>query len=143
VWEEATRGLDGAPGKLRSAQDGIPALEEDLDVAEGERGNLRGPVGRSLLGFLPFSLTQELRSSKAELLRLYGELQVLQGATEERGSLRLAHEKLLQENGRLEAKVSGRGCSVSRLSCPEFPARVKMWEEDQMPDQGADGQPVW
>ncbi|KAG8142451.1 hypothetical protein E2320_006362 [Naja naja] len=48
VWEEAERGLDGAPGRLRSAQDGIPALEEDLDAAEGERGKLRDPAGAEI-----------------------------------------------------------------------------------------------
>uniref|UniRef100_A0A8C5WQC9 Coiled-coil domain-containing protein 30 n=1 Tax=Laticauda laticaudata TaxID=8630 RepID=A0A8C5WQC9_LATLA len=195
VWEEAKRGLEGAPERLRSAQDGIPALEEDLDVAEGERGKLRSlvaaselwkareqnlptdrlllhdwlcfpeaerwaPLGGSSASNLGGSFKHELRSSKAELLRLYRELQVLQGAAEERGSLHLAHEKLLQENGRLEAKVlelshecerlnqhllrereEEGGVLASRLSCPEFPARVKICE-DQMPDQGADGQPV-
>ncbi|XP_026576684.1 LOW QUALITY PROTEIN: coiled-coil domain-containing protein 30 [Pseudonaja textilis] len=143
-------------------------LHDRLCFPEAERWAPPGGLSasREAASDLGGSFKHELRSSKAELLRLYGELQVLQGATEERGSLRLAHEKLLQENGRLEAKVlelshecerlnqrllrereeeeeeEDGGVLASRLSCPEFPARVKMWEEDQMPDQGADGQPV-
>ncbi|XP_034280138.1 coiled-coil domain-containing protein 30 [Pantherophis guttatus] len=243
VWEEAERGLEGAPGRLRSAQGGIPALKEDPDAAEGERGKLPDspgaeiwpgtlgkeeekaqqpvePLAKSSLPREPFSalapdsgtaselwkareqnlltdrlllrdrlcfpeverqaslggsvagreaasdlggcFKHELHSYKSELLRLYGELQVLQGAAEERDFLHLTHEKLLHKNGRLEAKVlelshecerlnqrilrerkeeEEEGVLAGRLSCPEFPARGQVYE-DQIPNQGGDGEPM-
>ncbi|XP_032088058.1 uncharacterized protein LOC116518652 [Thamnophis elegans] len=244
VWEEAGQGLEGTPDRLRSAQEGIPALEEDLDAAEGERGNLRdsaggaeiwrgtlgeeaeGPQppleplekpslpGEPLLALEPDShgasgprkaseqnpgtdrlllhgrlcspeaereaspgglaasdlgglFKHELHSYRSELLRLYGELRVLQRAAEEREFLHLTHKKLLHQNGRLKAKVlelsrecerlnqpvlrerkeeeeeeeeEEEGVLASRLSCLEFPAGGQAGE-DQVPNQGGDGEP--
>ncbi|XP_058017419.1 coiled-coil domain-containing protein 30 [Ahaetulla prasina] len=240
TWEEPERGLEGSPGRLRSTQGGIPALKEDLDAAEGERGKLpdsagaefwQGTLGKEeekaqqpveplvksslsrepLSALDPDSVTvselwktreqnlwtdrlllhdrlcfpeaerqaslggsvssdlggcfkRELHSYKSELLRLYGELQVLQGAAEERDFLHLTHEKLLQKNRRLESRVlelsheceqlnqrilrkrkeeeeEEEGVLANRLSfsCPEFPARG-LFYEDQIPKQGGDGE---
>ncbi|KAM3824292.1 uncharacterized protein M6D78_016766 [Vipera latastei] len=46
AWEEAERAAGGAPDRLCSAQHVIPALNEDLDVSEGEPGELREAVGK-------------------------------------------------------------------------------------------------
>ncbi|XP_039223364.1 coiled-coil domain-containing protein 30 isoform X2 [Crotalus tigris] len=141
----------------------ILLLLEGLCFPEAERqACLGGPgTGREAAGHLGGCFKHELHLYRSELLRLHGELQGFQGAAEERDFLRLAHQKLLQKNGLLEAKVSelSQECErlnrhilkareeeeeeerllASRLSCPEFPERGQVCEV-QMPSQGGDGE---
>ncbi|XP_070615078.1 coiled-coil domain-containing protein 30 isoform X2 [Erythrolamprus reginae] len=244
-WEEAEGGPEGAPERLQSDQEGVPALEEDPDAAEGERGELHGlagaeiwegtvpgkkeeeaqepleePLSRTpalprsgplssalephpgtapelreareqnlLIARLPLHdglcfpeaerwaslggsgaskgaasdlggcLKQELHGYKSELLHLCGELQGLEGATEEGDLLHLTHQThlLLHKNSQLEAQVLELSHEYECLNqpilregeeeeeggawCPESPAMGQVYE-DQIPDQAGDGQPT-
>nr|APD70905.1 phosphopantothenate-cysteine ligase [Crotalus atrox] len=167
---------EGEPGKLRDSvaasewrkarEQKLPTdillLLEGLCFPEAERqACLGGPgTGREAAGHLGGCFKHELHLYRSELLRLHSELQGFQGAAEERDFLRLAHQKLLQKNGLLEAQVSelSQECErlnrhilkareeeeeerllASRLSCPEFPERGQVCEV-QMPSQGGDGE---
>ncbi|XP_066493255.1 coiled-coil domain-containing protein 30 isoform X2 [Tiliqua scincoides] len=91
---------------------------------------------------------KELHNSRLELLRLNGELQMLQKAAEDRDFLNETLEKLQQENLLLEAKVSELSQEYEQLSqlvagqtqpdqrletsgrtCPELVAKEKIWED--------------
>ncbi|XP_063173694.1 coiled-coil domain-containing protein 30 [Candoia aspera] len=267
IHGSAEQGLDEAPGRLQSAQDEIPVLNEELDVPKGEQGRLSDSVGpgpeiwkeemdtgkdraerpieqfapctdarrhpisvpdpipgaalereilllrdrlcfleaerktslgdtlpgtdtaedpggcfghihvclflinpcwvqMNLFSRLPFLIwsvphwfsrlfNQELHNYKSELLHLYGELQVFQGAAEERDFLHLTHEKLLQKNALLETKVlelshecerlnqcmvgerkKREGVLASRLSCPEPPVMAQVCGEQILSQAG-------
>ncbi|KAJ6656762.1 hypothetical protein lerEdw1_003093 [Lerista edwardsae] len=91
---------------------------------------------------------KELHNSRLELLRLNGELQMLQKAAEERDFLSATNEKLQQENLLLGAKVSelsqkyeplsqlvagqaqpDQRPGTSGRSCSELAAKEKIWED--------------
>ncbi|XP_053136623.1 coiled-coil domain-containing protein 30 isoform X2 [Hemicordylus capensis] len=89
---------------LKTHQEVVEVLESKLS---GET-EWRKQLGRELEGTQKALKEEkkELQNSKSELLRLYSELQRLRGAAEERDFLNVTHEKLQQENARLETKVS-------------------------------------
>ncbi|XP_015675850.1 coiled-coil domain-containing protein 30 [Protobothrops mucrosquamatus] len=99
----ALEGLTGIVHSSPSEQVAYLLVERStlLERMAGLEEELGAPL---CLGRPCAAALQELHLYRSELLRLHGELQGFQGAAEERDFLRLAHQKLLQKNGLLEAK---------------------------------------
>nr|XP_020636904.1 coiled-coil domain-containing protein 30-like [Pogona vitticeps] len=100
--------------RLKIHQEKVRALESKLSEVEKQREQLAGDleVTQKALN----EEKKEVNNSRSELLRLYGEIQVLRGAAEERDFLHVTHEKLRQEKLLLETQVSDLSQKCERLN---------------------------